>query len=164
MRVQPLLLPILALSFGFTLAACSGAGDPPRVTSQLQCDTGGGQTSTCTLTLTAPAGYKITLASRSCDAINNQIRLTSPITATITPDACREPLGTVWDYSTPINPAGTQIAIEVDSDQFANPPGLHVEGSYPSWTVSFEDGYDTDFNDLVLTVTAIPESAPAARN
>ena len=70
----------------------------------------------------------------------------------------------MWDYSTPINPAGTQIAIEVDSDQFANPPGLHVEGSYPSWTVSFEDGYDTDFNDLVLTVTAIPESAPAARN
>ena len=30
MRVQPLLLPILALSFGFTLAACAGA-DLPRV-------------------------------------------------------------------------------------------------------------------------------------
>lgn len=163
MRVRPLLLPIIALSFGFTLAACSGADDPPRVTTQLECETGGGQTSLCTLTLTAPAGYKITLTSRSCDAINNEIRLTSPVTATLTTDACREPVGKLWDYSQPINPAGTEIAIEVDSDQFANPPGLRVTGTYPTWNVAFEDGYDTDFNDLVLTVDAVPEAAATVR-
>ena len=50
------------------------------------------------------------------------------------------------------------------SDQFANPPGLRVTGAYPSWTVSFEDGYDTDFNDIVLTVTATPEAAATLRN
>jgi len=158
MRVQPLLLPILALSFGFTLAACAGADDLPRVTSHLECETGGGQTSLCTLTLTAPAGYKITLTTGSCDALNTEIRLVSPITVPLTTDACQETVGTVWDYSTPINPAGTEINIEIDSDQFASPPSLRVTGVYPAWTVNFEDGYDTDFNDVVLAVAAVPET------
>jgi hypothetical protein len=155
MRVPPLCFPILALSFGFTLAACAGA-DLPRVTSQLECDTGGGQTSQCTLTLTDPAGYRITLTNGNCDALNTEIRLVSPIRVPLTTDACRATVGTVWDYSTPINPAGTEINLEIDSDQFANPPSLRVTGAYPSWEVSFEDGYDIDFNDVVLTVQAVP--------
>jgi hypothetical protein len=155
MRVPPLVLPILALSFGFTLAACAGA-DLPRVTSRLECETGGGQTSRCTLTLTEPAGFKITLTTGSCDALNTEIRLVSPITEPLTTDACQEPVGTIWDHSTPINPAGTEIDIEIDSDQFASPPSLRVTGAYPLWTVDFEDGYDTDFNDVVLTVEAVP--------
>jgi len=163
MRVQPLLLPILALSFGFTLAACSGADDPPRVTTPLECDTGGGNTSECVLTLPAPASFKITLVSRSCDAINNEIKLTSPEVATLTEDACRTNVGEEWNYPT-IYPTGTEIGLEVMSDQFANPPGLRVSGTYPSWTVSFEDGYDTDFNDIVLTVTATPEAAATLRD
>ena len=158
MRVQPLLLPILALSFGFTLAACAGADDLPRVTSHLECETGGGQTSLCTLTLAAPAGFKVTLTTGSCDALNTEIRLVSPITVPLTTDACQEAVGTVWDYSTPINPAGTEINIEIDSDQFASPPSLRVTGTYPAWTVDFEDGYDTDFNDVVLAVEAVPET------
>ena len=103
MRVQPLLFPILALSFGFTLAACAGAGDPPRVTTGLRCDAGGGQTQQCTLVLTAPAGYTITLTTNSCDAINDEIELTSPVAVVLTTDACREPNGRLWDYSTPID-------------------------------------------------------------
>ena len=158
MRVQPLLLPILALSFGFTLAACAGADDLPRVTSQLECDTGGGQTSLCSLTLTEPAGFKITLTSGNCDALNTEIRLVSPITVPLTTDACQETVGTIWDYSTPINPAGTEINIEIDSDQFASPPSLRVTGAYPAWEVDFEDGYDTDFDDVVLAVEAVPET------
>ena len=163
MRVRPLLLPIIALSFGFTLAACSGADDPPRVTTPLECDTGGGQTSECVLTLPAPASFRITLVSRSCDAINNEILLTSPVAATLTTDACRTTVGTQWDYPT-IYPTGTEIGLEVMSDQFANPPGLRVSGAYPSWTVSFEDGYDTDFNDIVLNVEAFPEAAATLRH
>jgi hypothetical protein len=158
MRVPRLLLPIIALSFGFTVAACSGASDPPRVPTELRCDVGGGQTQSCSLTLTAPAGYKITLTSRSCDAINNDISLTSPIVVTLTTDACREPIGKQWDYSTPINPAGTKIDIVFTSDQFANAPGTRVTGAFPNWVVNFEDGGDTDFNDVVLTVEAIPAS------
>lgn len=158
MRMPPRVLPILALSFGFTLAACAGADDLPRVTSQLECETGGGQTSLCTLTLAEPAGFKITLTTGSCDALNTEIRLVSPITVPLTTDACREPVGTVWDYSTPTYQAGTEINIEVDSDQFANPPSLRVTGAFPAWSVEFEDGYDTDFNDVVMNVEAVPET------
>jgi hypothetical protein len=152
MRVQPLLLRSLVLMSGVTLASCAGADDPPRVTSN--CDTGTG--STCTLTLDEAGGYTITMTSRSCDAINNTVRLVSPVVETLTEDACRVAVGTVWDNSTPSNPAGTQIGIEFESDQFANPPGLRVTGAYPTWTVSFEDGFDLDFNDIVLSVVAVP--------
>jgi hypothetical protein len=44
------------------------------------------------------------------------------------------------------------------SDQFASPPGIRVTGAYPEWTINFEDGFDSDFNDLILTVTALPAS------
>jgi hypothetical protein len=42
-------------------------------------------------------------------------------------------------------------------------PALHVEGSFPTWTLKFDDGEDAtppdepDFNDLIITVTATPQ-------
>jgi hypothetical protein len=40
-------------------------------------------------------------------------------------------------------------------------PALHVSGSYPTWTLAFDDGSvggasEPDFDDLVVTVTANP--------
>lgn len=158
MRVQPLLLRSLVLMLGVTLASCAGADDPPRVPTELVCDAGGGQTQRCTLELLASVGYTITLTSRSCDAINDQIEITSPNPNVLTTDACREPVGTVWNYATPTFPACTEIDILFNSDQFANAPGARVRlgSEYPTWVVEFEDGGDTDFNDVVLTVSAVP--------
>lgn len=158
MRAKTLWLSLLALSGAVTLAACSGADDPPRVTSGLECEAPGGEVSSCVLTLPEPGGFTITLVSSSCDALNNEVRLTSPVEATLTSDACRAAPGTVWDYTSTVYPAGTEISLEVDSDKFAGQPGLRVTGAYPTWTVNFEDGYDTDFNDLVLQVHAVPAS------
>jgi hypothetical protein len=42
--------------------------------------------------------------------------------------------------------------MEVESASTRGPPGLLVSGEYPKWTINFEDGSDTDFNDLVLEV------------
>ncbi len=44
--------------------------------------------------------------------------------------------------------------------QFFGLAAFRVTGSYPSWTVSFEDGSDGDFNDIIVSVTAF--DAPAA--
>jgi hypothetical protein len=34
---------------------------------------------------------------------------------------------------------------------------LRVTGDYQQgWTLTYEDGGDTDFNDLVMTLTALP--------
>ena len=152
MRVPPVLLQLLALSAAISITACAGASDPPRVPTTTKCE----NPAACTLVLAAPAGFKLTLTGRSCDAINDQVALTAPVAAVLTTDGCREPVGKVWDYSSPINPAGTEIVIEFTSDQYANPPGLKVTGAYPDWTISFEDGGDQDFNDLVLAVNAVP--------
>jgi hypothetical protein len=45
--------------------------------------------------------------------------------------------------------------MEVESAASRGTPGLLVEGAYPKWTINFEDGSDTDFNDLILEVEAI---------
>jgi hypothetical protein len=37
-----------------------------------------------------------------------------------------------------------------------NAPQLRVSGNYPEWVLTFEDGADQDFNDLVMTLTALP--------
>ncbi len=52
--------------------------------------------------------------------------------------------------------AGTEISAEVIAPLLSNPPALRVEGSYPEWTIKYEDGDDDDFNDLIMTVTATP--------
>jgi len=36
------------------------------------------------------------------------------------------------------------------------PPRLKVSGEYPVWTLTYEDGGDSDFNDLHMTLTALP--------
>ena len=38
----------------------------------------------------------------------------------------------------------------------ANAPRLQVTGEYPVWTLTYEDGGDNDFNDLHMTLTALP--------
>jgi hypothetical protein len=31
-----------------------------------------------------------------------------------------------------------------------------VSGSYPEWTLTYEDGADEDFDDMIMTLTALP--------
>jgi hypothetical protein len=31
-----------------------------------------------------------------------------------------------------------------------------VDGEYPTWILTYEDGADADFNDLKMTLTALP--------
>jgi hypothetical protein len=45
--------------------------------------------------------------------------------------------------------------MEVQSAPLELPTALRVTGDYPVWTLNFEDGGDTDYDDLVLRVRAI---------
>jgi hypothetical protein len=58
-------------------------------------------------------------------------------------------------FSAPF-PAGTEISAEVVAPLLQHPPQLRVSGNYPEWVLTFEDGVDGDFNDLVMTLTALP--------
>jgi hypothetical protein len=109
----------------------------------------------CKLKLTEPAGYKVTLVSSSCDAHGNLFRVVEPVVDTLTVDGCYAADGTEVVRPGPF-PAGTEIAAEIVAPLLVHPPRLRVTGSYPQWTLEFEDGADSDFNDLMMTVTALP--------
>jgi PKD repeat protein len=110
---------------------------------------------TCTLKLEQEAGFKVVLNSSSCEAHGNVFRVTAPITGTLTNDGCYEPDGKELVFAGPFA-AGTEINAEVVAPMLANRPQLHVSGAYPVWRLTFEDGYDADFNDLEMTLTALP--------
>jgi PKD repeat protein len=129
----------------------------PVVTS-LTCDENGsapGGFISCTLKLQQEAGFKVVLNSSSCEAHGNIFRTTVPISATLTQDGCYEQSGKQLVFAGPFA-AGTEIGAEVVAPLLANPPQLRVSGEYPEWTLSYEDGADEDFNDMLLTLTALP--------
>ena len=129
-----------------------------QVITSLTCENGStpGGFVACKLRLEVPAGFEVVLNSSDCEAHGNLFRITEPVADTLTTDGCYEDVGQTIRHEGPF-PAGTEIAAEVIAPLLANPPALRVTGSYPQWTLNYEDGVDTDFNDLVMTVTALPE-------
>jgi hypothetical protein len=91
----------------------------------------------------------------SCQAHGNLFRITAPLTGTLTSDGCYEQAGKELVFAAAF-PAGTEISAEMVAPVLDNPPRLRVSGSYPEWTLTYEDGMDQDFNDMVLTLTALP--------
>ena len=134
-----------------------GGGSPPGppVTSQLTCAQPGGGFTQCDLTLTAAGGFNLVLNSRSCAARGNSLRIVKPVVQTLTTDGCYEPVGKSWAFPGPYA-AGTAVSFDITSPTLAHPASLHASGAYPSWEIDFEDGGDSDFNDLVLQLTATP--------
>ena len=142
---------------GATKSASKQAVTTDPVVASLSCVDGSapGGFVACKLKLTQAAGYKVTLVSSSCDAHGNLFRVVEPVVDTLTVDGCYEADGTEVVRSGPF-PANTEISAEIVAPLLVGPPRLRVTGSYPEWTLEFEDGADTDFNDLVMTVTALP--------
>jgi PKD repeat protein len=128
----------------------------PAVTS-LSCVDGSapGGFVACTLRLEEDAGFKVTLDSRDCAAHGNMFRITAPVTGTLTSDGCYEQPGKQLVFAAAF-PAGTEISAEVVAPVLNNPPQLRVSGSYPEWVLTYEDGVDQDFDDMILTLTALP--------
>jgi len=109
----------------------------------------------CTLRLEAEAGFQVVLNSSSCDAHGNTFRIIAPEVATLTTDGCYEQNGKTVTVAGPFA-AGTEINAQVVAPLLQNPPRLLVEGQYPVWHLTYEDGGDSDFNDLDITLTAVP--------
>jgi hypothetical protein len=133
----------------------------------LQCEDAGnpGEFVSCSLQLLENATVKVTLTSRECTAHGNAFQITQPIQATLFTDGCYDPAeGTSFDLNGGAQfAANTELQAQVISGSTKQEvaPALHVTGSYPTWTLSFDDGEDAtppepDFNDLVITVTATP--------
>jgi PKD domain len=127
------------------------------VVSSLSCVDGSapGGFVACTLRLEAEAGFKVVLNSVNCQAHGNLFRITAPVQGTLTSDGCYDQAGKEIVFAAAF-PAGTDISAEVVAPLLDNPPQLRVSGSYPEWHLTYEDGVDQDFDDLVMTLTALP--------
>lgn len=138
------------------LAGCDGTTEPPeRIVTSLECNTDAPRDGfNCAMELQEPAGLRLELETFTCSAHGNTIRMEQPVTQVLTTDACYDETD-VWEFPGPFA-EGRAVTLEIISAQLEFDPGARVTGSYPSWVVNFEDGGDQDFDDLVLTVTAIP--------
>jgi PKD domain-containing protein len=155
--------------YGVTLSVTDAEGETSSVTKQvvaknpavtsLSCVDGSapGGFVACTLRLEQEAGFKVVLNSTSCDAHGNLFRITAPVTGTLTSDGCYDQAGKQLVFAAAF-PAGTEISAEVVAPRLDNPPQLRVSGSYPEWHLTYEDGIDQDFDDLIMTLTALPTS------
>jgi hypothetical protein len=142
---------------GVTSAKTKNVDPKAPIVTSLSCVDGSapGGFVACTLTLEQEAGFKVVLNSSSCQAHGNIFRTTIPIGGTLTDDGCYERAGKQLVFAGPFA-AGTEIGAEVVAPLLANPPRLQVSGEYPVWNLTYEDGGDADFNDLQLTLTALP--------
>jgi hypothetical protein len=148
----------LLLLVGVSACGKDGTGPELEVTS-LTCDQASNVEDSelgCTLTLMEPAGFKVKLESIDCRAHGNLFRITAPIEDVLVEDGCYAEPGVEIVHAGPF-PTGTQIAAEIVSARFDNAPKLRVTGAYEGgWTIEFEDGEDEDYNDLIMSITAIP--------
>jgi PKD domain len=129
---------------------------PPAVTTLSCVDASApGGLVACTLKLEEEANFTVVLNSSSCQAHGNVFRVIAPVEAILTNDGCYEQPGKTITLTGPF-PIGTEINAEVVAPLLNNPPQLKVEGDYPRWHLTYEDGFDSDFNDLDITLTAVP--------
>lgn len=146
---------------GLFSAGCSdssgpGDGGGPPVTTTLVCLQPGGGYVACTLPFEENATFEITLESSSCVLRNSTVTITSPLTNTLTTDGCYIETGQTWSFPV-VQQAGDELAMQIRSAPEELPKALRASGAFPVWTVTFEDGGDTDHDDLVFEVRMIPE-------
>jgi len=150
---------------GFTSTKSTEFTVSPAATLQCEDAAHPGQFVSCKLTLTAAAKVTVTLTSRECNAHGNTFQITAPVNAaaTLFTDGCYSPtVGSSFNLNGgAVFAAGTELEAQVISGSTEQQvaPALHVTGSFPTWTLSFDDGEDAtppepDFNDLVITVNA----------
>ena len=146
------------------------SGGAHQVTLTVTDDNGGTDTETQSVTVTPAvvtqvgpivldqaASLKLTLdnAATDCEVHGTTFRISAPVSAVLTLDACFEQ-GTKEIVVGPFT-AGASITAEITSPQLPGTPQVQITGAYPTWTIRFDDGGpDADFDDLVVTVTAQP--------
>jgi PKD repeat protein len=132
-----------------------------------------GSQTDCSLDLEADSKVTVTLVSSDCELPGNTFKVTitspgqAPVEETLFTDGCNTPDGTAFELQSAATfVAGTSITAEIISggSSLALPPDIRVTGTYPSWTLEFDDGAigpdvdpnEPDYNDLVITIVAHP--------
>jgi PKD repeat protein len=126
---------------------------------------------TCTLDITARSTVKLTLTSRDCELSGNRVSVDLPRRQTAFVNICTRPFPaeyTIIDVNGNVATfqPGAQLPVLFTQgtadpeDPVPGTPVARVEGAYPRWTITIDDGGDPDgqnepdFNDVILIVDA----------
>jgi PKD repeat protein len=128
----------------------------------------------CVFNITAKSNVQLTLLAISCNNAREAVTIPPPIGDQTFLSACSLTPGTTLKiYGGPtdsaiIYEAGSQLRIRLKQgvartgEPPPGPPAARFEGSFPNWTIFFEDGGnpgdpgEPDFSDLVVGVQALP--------
>jgi hypothetical protein len=152
MKKSFLLIAVTAAALG----ACRDDPVGPTLIG-LECTQPDGSLQECDLILAEAGGFRVTLLSTECMVSGNAVRITKPAVTdpVLTADGCAESPGVLGEFPGPFA-AGTPVSIQIESAKAGGNAGLRAVGQFPEWTVEFEDGGDSDFDDLVLLIAALP--------
>lgn len=112
-----------------------------------------------TLTLPVRARLSFTLSERGCTSPRNAFMITAPVADTLFKDGCRAPVTvpTTFPQRGPFDAGDVKVQFVSGSTHQELKPKVTVTGSYPDWSLSFDDGEDSPADmDLVVTVHATP--------
>jgi hypothetical protein len=110
-------------------------------------------TSSDTLVLDSAGGFEIQVDSLECGGGAVELWVLTPVEEQLTDNACFT-TDSLWTFPGPYD-AETGVVLHVVPN-FGNPPAqgaFQISGSFPTWTVDIEAGFDDDFNDVNLTVS-----------
>jgi hypothetical protein len=102
-------------------------------------------------------GFQVELVSTSCGWGRNSLRVLSPVSETLLTDACFDPGAGSWTFMGPFEP-GTVVDIGLFVGARGTYGGRRIRGSYPVWSIDFEDAWDGDYNDVQIRVRALPDA------
>ena len=60
----------------------------------------------------------------------------------------------VWRFTSGPYGSGQEVLLDFETGVSGATGQMRIKDNFPVWTVEFEDGFDSDFDDFVLTVTA----------
>jgi PKD repeat protein len=121
----------------------------------------------CSLILSQASSVTVTLLAHSCSASRNTLVFSAPVTQTVFPNGCSDPLNVPVSINGGTKfPAGTALQLSFLSGTLSNStivftPSLRISGDFTQgWTLTFDDGYggrgEPDYNDMVVVVKATP--------
>jgi PKD repeat protein len=123
----------------------------------------------CVLDIPTRSSLVVTVLGVNCDLAAQKVNTPPPVAQDVFLNVCRTNVGDSAgifagnDEGRYLYDAGTQARIRFHqgtSTHALNPPGGRLEGTYPNWTISLEDGDhpgapgEPDFADLVLGIQA----------
>jgi PKD repeat protein len=123
----------------------------------------------CVLDIPTRSSLVVTVLGVNCDLAGQKVNTPPPVAQDVFLNVCRTNVGDSAgifagnDEGRYLYDAGTQARIRFHqgtSTHALNPPGGRLEGTYPNWTISLEDGDhpgapgEPDFADLVLGIQA----------